>query len=81
MKRKGDGKEREKVNNIENKTEPLKKKRARTNYSKEQSFSLESLFAKEPYPDLLLREEIAAHLEIRGMKVHVSVNKIYIYIN
>ena len=68
MKRKTDGK----------KTEQQKKKRARTNYSKEQLLSLESLFAKGPYPDLLLKNKFAAHPEIRGMKVHISVNKTYI---
>ena len=35
-----------------------------TIYRKEQLFTLESLFGKDPHPDLLLREEVAVCLEI-----------------
>ena len=31
-----------------------------------QLFALESLFGKDPYPDLLLRENVAICLEITG---------------
>ena len=45
---------------------PTKKttKRHRTAYTKDQIARLEASFAVQPYPDLMLREEIAESLEL-----------------
>ena len=49
-----------------------RKKRVRTNYTKEHLQQLEAVFAQTQYPDLLMREQIAEQLEVTEQKIHVS---------
>lgn len=49
-----------------------RKKRVRTNYTKEHLQQLEAVFAQTQYPDLLQREQIAEQLEVTEQKIHVS---------
>ena len=47
-------------------------KRHRTAYTKDQIARLESSFAVQPYPDLMLRQEIAESLALTEHKICVS---------
>ena len=49
-----------------------RKKRVRTNYTKEHLQQLEAVFAQTQYPDLLMREQIAEQFEVTEQKIHVS---------
>ena len=48
-------------------------KRHRTAYTKDQIARLEASFAVQPYPDMMLREEIAESLELTEHKICVSL--------
>ena len=49
-----------------------RKKRVRTNYTKEHIQQLEAVFARTQYPDLLMREQIAEQFEVTEQKILVS---------
>lgn len=49
-----------------------KKKRVRTAYTRQQLQRLEFMFAQNPYPDMLMRENIAEELGLPDQKIHVS---------
>ena len=52
--------------------EPVKKKRVRTAFTREQLTRLEFAFTQNQYPDMLMRENIAEELGLPNQKVHVS---------
>lgn len=56
------------------KNSEVKKKRVRTIYTKEHLWRLEAFFANSPYPDLLMREEIAEQLDLTEQKIHVGLS-------
>lgn len=53
--------------------EEPRKRRVRTVYTKEHLLRLEGIFARQQYPDLLMREQIAEQLELPEQKIHVSL--------
>ena len=61
--------------------ENSEKKRVRINYTKGQLQDLELIFSSQPYPDMLMRENIAYKLNLTTKNVHVSsfLNLIYYY--
>lgn len=70
VEKKGKGKRKAKAEK-EN-TNPAK--RTRTCFSKAQLDYLEKSFAETPYPDKLLKDEMAEKLSLAPQKVHVSEN-------
>lgn len=48
-----------------------KKKRSRTIYSGDTRQKLERVFSQTPYPDLLMREEIANSVGLTEARIHV----------
>ena len=57
--------------------EPVKKKRVRTAFTREQLTRLEFAFTQNQYPDMLMRENIAEELGLPNQKVHVSQIRVY----
>ena len=51
--------------------EPKKKKRTRTAYTRQQLQRLEYTFAQDPYPDMLMRQNIAEESGLPDQKIHV----------
>lgn len=48
-----------------------RKRRHRTIFSEEQLFQLESVFAQTQYPDVTLREQLAAHVDLKEARIEV----------
>ena len=51
---------------------PLRQRRQRTNFNDEAIQSLEEAFAKNPYPDINEREEMARELKTTEDRIQVS---------
>ena len=71
-KREDDDDEQQKCEQKEEAPQP-KKKRVRTAYTKQQLLRLEFMFAQDPYPDMLMRENIAEELGLPDQKIHVRI--------
>ena len=53
-----------------------KKKRVRIAYTRQQLQRLESIFAQNQYPDMLMRENIAEELGLPDQKIHVRARNV-----
>ncbi len=49
-------------------------KRSRVCFSTQQLICLEKMFAENPYPDKLLKDEVAENLSLPYQKIHVSMH-------